>query len=212
MSRRPPPSLERRPSQRKPKAKIVIFCEGRNTEPRYLEAFVRDHGASQLVEIDSSSGVPSTQIDAAINFRKQLRRNSDRYDREHTSVWCVIDRDTHPNWDASLQRARDNDIEIAQSTPCIELWAIYHYDAYNRPGCCADLQKHLKTLMPAYDHDRGAEFDYKAMAKDLDKAMRNAEAGRMARDAEGTSLGNPSTTFDLLLKVIQETRKLISAA
>jgi hypothetical protein len=52
-------SLERQIEFREPKLKLVVVCEGKNTEPDYLEKFKQEHG-NQLVSLVlvKGAGVP----------------------------------------------------------------------------------------------------------------------------------------------------------
>ena len=42
-------------------------------------------------------------------------------------VWCVHDVDDHPRLDEARIMARDNDISLAVSNPCFELWLLLHF-------------------------------------------------------------------------------------
>jgi len=61
------PALTRRTAKRDPKLKLVIVCEGENTEPKYLKDFANDH-ANPLVEIEI--------VGANLCVRPKIRYNS----------------------------------------------------------------------------------------------------------------------------------------
>jgi hypothetical protein len=57
------------------------------------------------------------------DLRESKRGLGDAYDE----YWCVFDVDTHPHLNEALQLARSEDIRVALSNPCIELWIIIHF-------------------------------------------------------------------------------------
>ena len=112
---------------------MIVVTEGKNTEPRYLEAFKRIHvqpRVGRLVESDfrleiiSGAGVPMTVVDRAIQKRQDLQGSLSRED----SVWAMFDRDDHPKFEEAKRKARDNKVCLAVSNPCFEIWGIYHYE------------------------------------------------------------------------------------
>ena len=56
--------LERKPATRIPKVKFVVFCEGKNTEPRYFEEVAKLFRGIILI-IAKTRGVPMTLAEAA---------------------------------------------------------------------------------------------------------------------------------------------------
>jgi hypothetical protein len=56
--------------------------------------------------------------------REARRGRGDTFDQ----YWCVFDVDEHPGIPEALDLARANDIRIAVSNPCIELWFLIHFE------------------------------------------------------------------------------------
>jgi len=118
--------LKRKTASRPERRTIVIFCEGEASEPDYLNAIkrlpeIRSNMAISL-EIDPTSGVPLTLVQAAVARKKK--------DAEVDEYWCVFDVEWpkhHPNLERALQIATANNIGVAVSNPCFELWLILHY-------------------------------------------------------------------------------------
>jgi hypothetical protein len=48
--------------------------------------------------------------------------------RPHDQVWCVFDRDEHPNFAKAIDLADRHGINLAISNPCLELWVILHFE------------------------------------------------------------------------------------
>ena len=64
---RPAPNLKRRRSQREPKRRFLLYCEGRNTEPAYFEAIKRACTSTLIaVEVTPGVGVPYTIAERAV--------------------------------------------------------------------------------------------------------------------------------------------------
>jgi hypothetical protein len=124
-------SLERRPSRFAPRARVLVVCEGKITEPRYLKD-LRHAEQVRLVEIviNDEGGVPKTIVERAVALKRsaesEARRQRDNY-LKYDEVWCVFDIDAHPNVQAALQQARANGILTAVSNPCFELWLLLHF-------------------------------------------------------------------------------------
>ena len=47
--------------------------------------------------------------------------------RAHDEVWCIFDVDEHPRLNEAIELARRNEINLAISNPCIELWFLLHF-------------------------------------------------------------------------------------
>jgi hypothetical protein len=85
------------------KKTLVVFCEGEKTEPQYL--------AAQLaIDARSRAAAEEAEID---------------------EFWCVFDVEwprNHPGLSDAVRRARENDIHLAITNPCFELWLILHFN------------------------------------------------------------------------------------
>ncbi|MDU0291384.1 RloB family protein [Saccharothrix longispora] len=104
---------------------VVIFTEGRNSEPDYLNGLRRlPHVAGDValnVELRPEHSVPLPLVEQAVK-RAQ--------DPEVDECWCVFDVEwpqNHPNLAEAVALARRHDIRLAVSNPCFELWLILHH-------------------------------------------------------------------------------------
>lgn len=131
---------ERRPARRKPfrqpKKRILVVCEGKQSEPQYLTQFNQVHRESNVyLEIARETGVPKTLVQIA---KRQLTKSKAAFRRERDpwllfdEIWCVFDVDEHPNFTDAVQMARANGIELAISNPNFELWLLLHFQ--DSPG------------------------------------------------------------------------------
>ncbi len=199
-SRRP----GRRPPFRDPKPIVLIVCEGEVTEPEYFRGFQSDCRNPRVkIEVADEWGVPRTLVEIAKRHKKEAAENAHREKDEnlaYDSVWCVFDIDEHPHVPDAEQMARDNDINLAISNPCFELWLLLHFR--DNPGMQhrTRIQDMLTAFVPEYDkHVEYATYSVGYLeavtrAKRMDQAAKNAgESGR-----------NPTTDVYRLTELIRD--------
>lgn len=172
----------RRQQQLEPRERILVLCEGENTEPQYIHGF-RRWCRNPLVEviIPATHGVPLTLVREAKRLRDEA---CDRAKREHDTflaydrVWCVFDVDEHPHLRETLDMAKGNDIELAISNPCFELWLVLHFR--DSPGL---RHRHaLQSMMKAFVSNYDKKVDFSIYAPTYRDAL--ARARRLARQAD----------------------------
>ena len=126
---------KRRPGRRRPfldpKSTILIVCEGEKTEPQYLDGF-RCACRNQRVSIRlvHKRGVPMILVKTAKRYKEEAEQAAAREKDDNLaldSVWCVFDIDEHPEVANVKEMARDNNINLAISNPCFELWLLLHF-------------------------------------------------------------------------------------
>ncbi|GAB3888011.1 RloB family protein [Microbispora bryophytorum] len=115
-------TAEKRPELRT----IMVFCEGRSSEPDYINGLKRlPHIADNTtlnIQIHPEQGVPITLVRKAVECAS---------DPEIDECWCLFDVEwprNHPNLAQAIDLARSNGINLAISNPCFELWLILHFD------------------------------------------------------------------------------------
>lgn len=190
--------LRRRAAIRDPVPRFTIFCEGRNTEPTYLRA-LRHRLPKVLLRLEPGAGVPYTLAQKAVERAREDRRRVDSYEKRD-EIWAVFDRDEHPRYEEAADLCRRHNIGVARSNPCFELWLILHLSDYDRSDDRHQLQRHLRTLRPAYDPDGAKTLDCNELLDTLDKAETRAETQLARRAEEGVPHGPPSTTMGALIR------------
>lgn len=198
---------ERRPARRReqiePRERVLVLCEGKNTEPQYLHG-LRRWFKNTLVEvvIPDTRGVPLTLVQEAKKLRDdaalRAKRNRDgflSYDR----VWCVFDVDEHPNLERAINMAQDNGIELAISNPCFELWLLLHFR--DSPGMQHrhTMQKMMAKFISGYD--KKVEFT-KYRAGYQEAVARSLRLVNMASE-DGDEHRNPTTGVHVLTELIR---------
>lgn len=204
--------LERSGPKRAPYDKVLIVCEGEKTEPNYFQELIDHHEISSAnVRVDGDCGSdPLSVVNHAIQLYRQDRDRGDPYDR----VYCVIDRDAHPNFDQALDKLKaQKPAEVFRATisvPCFEYWLLLHFD-YTRAAFVAAGKNSagdaalaaLKGYWP--DYGKGKSGSYVHLHAQQGFARTNAE--RAMKDAQRTGSDNPSTNVNELVDYLQNIKQ-----
>jgi hypothetical protein len=136
-------SRPRRPVPNRPRRRSIwVFTEGKVTEEGYVNFYRRRHRSQVTVTIDKCHGAPIELVERAIS----TKRNEEREQRRERGwapdeFWCVFDVDTHPKLAEARTLAAQNDINVAVSGPCIELWFALHFADQTAYLTARDAQK-----------------------------------------------------------------------
>ena len=206
------PELRRRGPVREPKKTFYLFCEGKNTEPDYFHALKRKFNDPLIRVIPTAvGGVPLTiaKLSAeqanAIGKGAKRKRAKQSY-QEDDEVWAVFDRDEHPHIDEAKQLCKANNVGIAFSDPCFELWLILHIEDFNRACDRHDVQRVFGEIHEGYDRRGAKTADFSALLENLEEAERRADTLlRRRREERGGT--NPSTTVFNLTRSIRAKAK-----
>lgn len=181
----------RRPSKQ-PKPRVVVVTEGTVTEPSYLSLFHRIHGSTSVVVEPVGLGKdPRSVVERAILERKD---STGDIDGERDTFWAVFDRDEHKRFKEAIDLAHGNDIPIAVSNPCFELWPILYYELLDRPLDRHQCQHRLAQLCPGYSLSSKRFEETDVIRENHDQAVSRARNLTTRRCKEIAPLGNPSTT------------------
>lgn len=196
-------SIQRRRPTRHPKIRILVVCEGKKTEPLYLRQF-QHHVRNPRVHVEpvGPAGVPVTVVRTAIDLR---RRAEDEARGQHDEnllwdeVWAVFDMDDHPNVAEAKQLATANDIRLAVSNPCFELWALLHFADHQAHIERGKLRAMLQQHLPGYDK----ELVFAQLQPGHDEAVRRGRGLDDAAERAGRPGRNPTTGVHVLTEVIR---------
>ena len=72
------------------------------------------------IDIEGEGANTVTLVNRAIEFRN-------RADFVYQHVWVVFDKDDFDTFDEAIKLASENEIEVAWSNPCFELWVLLHF-------------------------------------------------------------------------------------
>lgn len=185
MPRRPRGTLGRERS-RVLRREILAFTEGESTEDGYLVHWRREFRDRVLVTVDTFHGGPLQLVERAIDSKRSEASEERRgRGRAHDEIWCVFDRDAHPNVPQAIEKAGAHGINIVISNPCIELWFMLHFE---------DQTGHLER-----GHAQRRSRDLLGCAKSLtptalkELSGRYSDAKRRARLLDEKHLGDGSS-------------------
>ncbi|WP_079037052.1 RloB family protein [Streptomyces silaceus] len=110
--------------------KVLIVTEGVKTEPQYFEGLA-SHLNAQAVHVISVRPIgtgrdPLSVVREADRRRRREEQDGDAFD----SVWCVVDVDTHATLPAACELASRHSLYIAVSSPCFEIWLLWHFEEH----------------------------------------------------------------------------------
>lgn len=198
-------TLKRKVAVRQPRKTLVIFCEGERTEPEYLEALKRKPSVRDVAAVDirvetSHGGAPLTLVSMAADARSRAISEEAEIDE----FWCVFDVEwpvNHPNLKAAIEQAYRNEIRVAVSNPCFELWLILHFKDHNRWLSNDQAAKLRRRLDGSSDKGLVAA---KYMPLTDEAARRAAKLDeRHSRDGSPFPNNNPSSGMHRLLAAVE---------
>jgi hypothetical protein len=171
----------------------LVLVEGQVTEEGYLLFWRRRARRHTLVEIHEFHGTPMSLVEKAVEVKTEEERHEKRdRGRAHDEIWCVFDVDEHPHLEQASAVAAANDINLAISNPCIELWFLLHFadqTAYiDRRAAQREAKAHLKCSKDL--DDRALDL----LAENFTLARERAQRLDEKHRDDGTlAPGNPSS-------------------
>ncbi len=196
--------LARKKASRAGMPAMLIVCEGRETEPNYIEGLCGKHRIN-LANVTIVRGDDSTDVLSLVKRAKMLFER----DRDFDRVFVVFDDDGQPLEKAqelAAKRLKTHSgksigIELIASKPSFELWLLLHFEYTTRPFAnAAEVMAALGAYLTNYDKaDRRL---FVQLASGMDRAMANAE--RLQRDAAQGGGLYPQTGMHSLIRSLLE--------
>jgi RloB-like protein len=194
-------NLRRRAPTREPKRRFLIVCEGEITEPFYFKE-LRHLLRSPLELVVLPGDTPKTLVERAAQEKNSAERDARRGKDEnlkYDETWCVFDVDEHPFLAEAQQQARDNDINVAISNPCFELWAVLHFQDQRAHIDRRAVQGLCRLHIPRYEK----RLPCADLLHRYDDALRRAVDLEQWHQLRGTPGNNPSTGVHRLTEKIK---------
>jgi RloB-like protein len=194
---------QRRPSKSAVLLDLLAFVEGLRTEDAYLTYWRRKYRDRVLVEIDPFRGGPLQLVEKAIEAKRIEARDARRgRGRPHDQIWCMFDRDEHPNFARAIDLANRHAINLAISNPCLELWFILHFEDHTAYIERQAAQRRAEELLGC--SKVLTESALSALAERYDEARRRAVKLHETHEGDGSPPGtNPSSGVWRLIDVIR---------
>ncbi|CAM5376028.1 MULTISPECIES: RloB family protein [Streptomyces] len=142
---------------------VYIFTEGEVTEPEYIDIILKNGTPAEVgrtvdhhIVNSSAKGdgrKPYRMVKDAVRTLRQVEREAKaaglKRDKDWNwpQVWVLFDRDDHQSIPEAMRLAEKEDIWIAYSHPCFELWRLLHYTNYTSTfgGVCGDATTRLRS-------------------------------------------------------------------
>lgn len=141
-------------------------------------------------------------VERAVAAKRSEARDAKRgRGRAHNQIWCMFDRDEHPNFDRAIDLANRHGINLAISNPCIELWFILHFENHTSFIERQKAQDRAEELLGCSKALSGSALS--ALAESYGKARRRAMKLDEKHEGDGSPpRTNPSSGVWRLIDVI----------
>jgi hypothetical protein len=179
---------------------IIVFCEGKKSEPDYINGLkklpnIANRAALNLV-LHPERGVPLTLVQMAI---------ARKVDPEVDECWCVFDVEwqlNHPNLLQTVNLARSKNIKLAISNPCFEVWLILHHKDFTRHSNTNFVESESRKI----DGRTGKSIDASIYMPLREDAAHRAEKLAMRHEGNGTAFpnDNPSSSMFEFLRSVEK--------
>ena len=189
------PNRPHRQKGKRPPAKVIrIHTEGEITERDYI-----DHWNKKNNQVTFSPGSyghpPQILVSKAISDMRENQAKSSAKKR-YDEIWCVFDKNTHPNLEETVSKAKKHGIRTAISNPCFELWLVLHYENQTSYISSSDIQKRAQKLriVDAQNKKEIRDDSYQTLTDEYEVAKERAiELDKMHERNDSPKGSNPSS-------------------
>ncbi|MDO1510407.1 MULTISPECIES: RloB family protein [unclassified Neisseria] len=197
-----------------PYKRILIVCEGGKTEPNYFIG-LRNHYRLSTANIEIAGDECGSDPKSVVKHAKKRFREENKAGNPFDEVYCVFDKDCHPNYQEAINDIQnfrpENTFFSITSVPCFEYWLLLHFTYTTKPylkptssdSSSAELIKQLKQYLPEYE--KGKINVFNELQKNLDTAIANSKKSLEA--AENQQIDNPSTKVHILVEKLKNLNK-----
>jgi hypothetical protein len=216
MKRKTNPRFNRKYATRDEFKRIYIFTEGKKTEVNYLTS-KKEEVAKEIrkrnieIVIHGTGRNTLSLVDYALDYlsiNKITVNNSTQSDE----CWVVFDKDDFiKNFNSAIKKAEKENLKIAYSNECFELWFLLHFNFTDAAMHRTDYKNKLDekiSRINGQNYHKNSETMY-TLIQHLEKdAIRNAKKLLKIHQGERSfSKKNPSTTVHLLVESLNELKK-----
>jgi hypothetical protein len=181
----------------KPQPKVLVICEDSKSSKHYLDD--ANYQLRSFVEVKITH-CGNTDPKGIVEEAKSQQKNFDR-------VYCVIDRDTHKNFDEAVNSAQSTEkVKLIVSYPCFEFWLLLHFCYSRKPYTAIGKDSPADCLITDLRKCAGMENYAKGDDKNLfnfllDKGFTDARirSPKILAEAQKSGEMNPSTQLHELM-------------
>jgi hypothetical protein len=169
---------ERKTSGRKPKTRILILCEGDQSEPNYfkgIKQFEREGLRNIALEVEigkTEKNTPFELVQEIVKKQKDEKKKRNAYDE----LWVVFDKDGHPKMNETFQAAKKEGVKIAFSSISFEFWILLHFEKTTKAfSKCDQLITYIESQNHMKEYEKNLTDVYNKTKDKLEIAFHNAE-------------------------------------
>ncbi|MEI6758647.1 MAG: RloB domain-containing protein [Chlorobium sp.] len=189
--------------------RILIVTEGEKTGPLYFQEIKHTyklHTANVQIMQSGYGTTPQQVVDFAYNYCKETK--------EWEQVFCVFDRDDHPNYLNAIHSAISKDKKLRNdnneairfiaitSIPCFELWFLLHFMPVTSYIHRDDVARKLKAKGRIPGYEKGATGCFELSKGKLESAYSNADRLKVNAPLTSKNTENPFTNAGYLVKCL----------
>jgi len=185
---------------REPQSILVIVSEGEKTERKYFSNY-RKRGCGLKIETPNTS---KTDPIGLVEFAQRQIKNYELEPDKDDEVWCVFDVDENEeNITEAVDKAEANNIKIALSNPCFEIWFLLHFELRQTKLSCDDTINNLKKHLPDYSKNEDVFYEIVDNRKNaISHAKKLNEIHQKRNNELYSPESNPSTQVFKLVEYI----------
>jgi hypothetical protein len=174
----------RRPGTRPEKSRILIVCEGRETEPNYFRGLRDEETVRRRFVLEVRKGKGGSPVNAVEKAVEEIEKAAERKE-QFDEVWCVIDVEQtggNPRLIEARALARRNRIQLALSNPSFECWLLAHFERTARSFADSNqvVEQLNKFWRKTFDQDYQKNDDriYQRLSPFTETAIKNCRSVR----------------------------------
>ena len=201
---------DRKTSGRKPKKRILILCEGEQTEPNYfngIKQFEHKNLRDIALEVEigkTEKNTPFELVETIVQKQKEQKKRRNSYDE----LWVVFDKDGHPKMNEAFQAAKRDDVYVIFSSICFEYWILLHFEKTTRAFTNRDqLLDYIESKKYIQNYKKNLADVYNKTRDRIETAIKNSEFLRKQMhsgnvDEKIFKLGAYTNVDDLVKKLL----------
>ncbi len=185
---------------------FLIICEGKNTEFDYFSA----------IPVLTTKIIKYLNRNTIVEEAIKLSRIEEHKNRE---IWCVFDYDFEINnvsqalkFNFDIEFAKKNNIKVAFSNDCFELWFILHYQDFVKQTSRKEYFKTLNRIWNINYEKKGKKGNF---TKNIDSKLQNSpsDEGKAIERAKNLYKKFKNLTFDkqnpctMVFQLVEELNK-----
>jgi hypothetical protein len=199
--------LQRRSRRRPEKARILIVCEGKETEPNYFRGLRDQEAVRQRFTVTVQKGKGGScmaVVEQAVAEKQKAAARMESFDE----VWCVFDVEQVGQRDQVIDAqtfAASHEIRLALSNPAFECWPLAHFVRTKRyfaycHKVIEELNKYWRREFKT-DYDKNDEQLYARLATRTGIAIDNSRKVREQDWASSLDIVDCNSATEIYLLV-----------